>query len=313
MNNIHEYAYLGKDFCKTEDAKISVMTHAFLYGTAVFEGIRAYWNKDKEKIYLLQAIPHLKRLENSCKLLRMNPYYNHSDMLDIIIKLIQKNQPKQDSYIRPSWFKSCLRIGPSLVSPNGAQDEDSFVVTTLNLGDYVSTTEGLKVQVSSWRRLSDNAIPPRAKINGSYANTAIAKANAALSGFDDSIFLTEDGMVSEGSAMNLFLIKDKQLITPAHTDNILEGITRNFIIQIAKEELGLEVVTRRVSRTELYTADEAFFCGTGAQIAAIGYIDHYQIGSGKLGEITKEIQDFHHQVCIGESSKYTDQVTEVSY
>ena len=166
-----------------EDAKISVMTHAFLYGTAVFEGIRAYHNPDNGKLYLLHARPHLERLLNSCKILRMNPYFTVDEMLDITIKLLKKNAPSSDTYIRPSWFKATERIGPNLVGPT--DDEDKFVVTTLSLGEYLDLDKGLSVQVSNWRRLSDNAIPARAKVNGSYVNTALSKSTAHLAGFDD--------------------------------------------------------------------------------------------------------------------------------
>jgi branched-chain amino acid aminotransferase len=310
--SIHKHAFLGKDYVDIADAKISVMTHAFLYGTAVFEGIRGYYDEKKDCVYLLQARPHLKRILNSCKIMRMQPYYNVDEMLNIIKQLVLRNQPKNDFYIRPSWFKSALRIGPSLYSPQ-AQDDDSFVVTCLDLGDYLDTTKGLSVQVSSWRRLSDNAIPPRAKVNGSYVNTALAKASSQFAGYDDSIFLTEEGNVSEGSAMNLFIVRDGQLITSASTDNILEGITRNFVIKLAKEELNLNVQTRNIDRTELYLAEEAFFAGTGAQIAAIGAIDDYKIGDGSMGAITKQIQSLHHQVTHGQLDKYASEIETISY
>ncbi len=311
---IHGYAFLEKDFVKFEDAKISVMTHAFLYGTAVFEGIRAYWNPEKKTLNLLQARPHLERLMNSCKVLRMNPYYNVDEMLERIIELMRKNKPETDAYIRPSWFKSSLRIGPSLLGKAAENEEDeSFVITSLDLGNYLDVTKGLRVQVSSWRRVSDNALPPRAKINGSYVNTALAKANSTLAGYDDSIFLTEEGYVSEGSAMNLFLVRGEKLITPLGSDNILEGITRAFVIRLAKEELGLEVETRQINRTELYTSDEAFFAGTGAQIAPIGSIDDYVLGNGKCGPITEKLQGIHKSVCLGENEKYADQLTQICW
>lgn len=306
---IHEHAFLGKDFLKFADAKISIMTHAFMYGTAVFEGIRAYYNAEKEAIYILHMQEHLERLLQSCKILRLNPYYSVAEMSEIVTKLIKLNKPKTDAYIRPSWFKSCLRIGPNVIGPEG--EEDSFVVSSLDLGDYLDTNRGLSVQVSSWRRISDNAIPARAKINGSYVNTALSKATAHLAGFDDSIYLTEEGHVSEGSAMNLFIIRNNKLITSDVTDNILEGITRRFVMQLAKEEFGLEVESRLIDRTELYIADEAFFCGTGAQIAAIGSIDHYKIGDGKPGKITKELQKLYTDICKGKIEKYNNVLVEV--
>lgn len=305
---IHEYAFLGKDFLKYQDAKIGVMTHAFMYGTAVFEGVRAYYSQEKDSLYLLHLEEHLERLLQSCKVLRLKPYYNVTEMKNIVIELLKKNKPKCDAYLRPSWFKACERIGPSVIC---GEDEDSFVLTSIDLGDYLDTTKGISVQVSSWRRISDNAIPPRAKINGSYVNTALAKANALLDGYDDAIYLTESGNVAEGSAMNLFIVRKGKLITPRISDNILEGITRNFINQLALDELGLEVEARAIDRSELYIADEAFFCGTGAQIVPIGSIDHYQIGSGKTGTITKRLQDLYNDIVRGKVKKYHDCLIEV--
>jgi branched-chain amino acid aminotransferase len=307
--NIHEYAFLGKEFCKFADAKISVMTHAFMYGTAVFEGIRAYYNKEEDKLYALHVREHIERLAQSCKIMRIKPYYNIDEMSNLVIELLRKNKPKTDSYIRPSWFKSAIRIGPSLISPN--DNEDSFVITSLDLGDYLDTNKGLAVQVSNWRRLSDNAIPARAKVNGSYVNTALSKATAVLSGYDDAIYLTEDGDVSEGSAMNLYIVRKGKLITSNVTDNILEGITRSFVAKIAQEELGLEVETRTIDRTELYVAEEAFFCGTGAQISPIGSIDHYQLGDGKPGPITTKLQKLYTDICKGKVANYKKYLTEV--
>lgn len=321
---IHEYAFLGKDYVKFEDAKISVMTHAFMYGTAVFEGIRAYWNDKEQKLYALHVREHLERIVRSCKIMRIDPYYSVDEMVDIVIGLLKRNAPKQDCYIRPSWFKSSLRIGPNLVAgipgakANDAHnpavdDDDSFVVTTLDLGNYVSTDKGLSVQVSAWRRVSDNAIPARAKVNGAYVNTALAKSDAYIKGFDEAIFLTEEGHVSEGSAMNLFIIRDGKLITSGVTENILEGITRQTIIKIAKEELGIETEVRTIDRTELYIADEAFFCGTGAQVAPISKIDNYELGNGGIGPIAKKLQALYFDICYGRNSKYKDMLTEIDY
>jgi len=309
---LQELAFFRKEYVNFADAKISVMTHAFLYGTAVFEGIRAYYNKDNGKIYALHVKEHLERLLNSCKIMRMQPYLSVQEMTDILVELLKKNKPTTDTYIRPSWFKDSIRIGPSLVSPSG-EAEDSFVMTAINLGDYLDTQKGLSVTVSSWRRLSDNAIPARAKVNGSYVNTALAKADAILTGYDDSIFLDEAGHVSEGSAMNLFIVRNGRLVTPQITDNILEGITRKFIVDLAQNELGIKVEQRAIDRTELYIADEAFFCGTGAQIAAIGSIDKYTLGDGKPGPITTKLQELYTNICRGKLDKYKDVLIEVSY
>ncbi len=301
---IHEYAFLDRDFIKFEDAKISIMTHAFLYGTAVFEGIRAYWNPEHKTLYALLVRAHLERIVRSCKVMRIEPYYSVDEMEQIVLKLIEMNKATCDIYIRPSWFKSALRIGPSLIATNKDANEDSFVVSSLDLGDYVSTDKGLSVMVSNWRRISDNAIPARSKINGSYVNTALSKSTASLAGFDDAIFLTEEGKVSEGSAMNLFIIRNQELITSATTENILEGITRSLVMQIAEEDLGLKVISRPIDRSELYLADEAFFVGTGAQVAPITQIDHYDIGNGKIGPISRQLQQHYFDICHGNNPKY---------
>ena len=309
--SIHKKAFLGKDFVDFQDAKISVMSHGFMYGTAVFEGIRAYWNPEKQKLYALHVREHLERLLKSCKILRLKPYYNVDQMTEKVVQLLKLNQPKCDAYIRPSWFKSCLRIGPCVIG--SADEEDCFTITSIDLGDYLNTSKGISVQVSSWRRLSDNAIPARGKINGSYVNTALSKANAVLAGYDDSIFLTEEGHVAEGSAMNLFIIRDGKLITSGVTENILEGITRKFIIEIARAELGLETEVRAIDRSELYIADEAFFCGTGAQIVPIGSIDNYELSNTRPGNITIKLQKIYNDICRAKIDKYNHVLTEINY
>lgn len=309
---IQPYAYFEGQIVKSEDAKINVMTHAFLYGTAVFEGIRAYWNEEKKKIYLLKAKEHYERLLRSCKILRMKPDLSVQEMLDITIELIKKNAPTSDTYIRPCWYKSSYRIGPGLIAkdPKEFPNEDKFLISAIDLGDYLDTEKGLSVNVSNWRRLSDNAIPARAKVSGSYVNTALAKASSSIAGYDDSIFLTEAGKVSEGSAMNLFIIRDGRLVTSGITENILEGITRDMVISIARDE-GIETEIRQIDRTELYIADEAFFVGTGAQIAPIGKVDDYEIGNTKAGSITKKLQKLYFDVVRGNNPNYADALIEI--
>lgn len=310
--DLHEYAYFEGDFVKAEEAKINVMTHAFMYGTSVFEGIRAYWCPKKEKLYLLKAKEHFERLISSCKILRIKPTMNLEQMIDTTIALLKKNRPESDTYIRPVCYKSALRIGPTLLNASSSEKDDEFLITTIGLGDYVDTSKGLSVCISNWRRLSDNAIPARAKVGGSYVNTAMAKSDASLAGFDEAIFLTETGKVAEGSAMNLFIVRNGQLITPAITENILEGITRKTIAEIA-QDLGIEVVSRQVDRTELYVADEAFFVGTGAQVAPIVKIDNYPVSDAKPGPITNQLKDKYFSICRGDEPKYKDAILEIDY
>jgi branched-chain amino acid aminotransferase len=299
--NILEYCYFRDQIIPFANAQISIMNHSFMYGSAVFEGIRAYYNQDDKALYLLHAQEHLQRILNSAKILRLQANKSVQEMIDIVVEVLKKNAPQQDTYIRPSWFKDTIRIGPSVYCED---DQDSFVVSCITLGDYVDTKKGLNVRTSSWRRLADTAIPARAKVNGSYVNTGLAKAEAILSGYDDAIFLNDDGHVAEGSAMNLFMVTNGTLVSSMGSENILEGITRNFITTIALEELGLQVVYRSIDRTELYTADELFFCGTGAQVAPVTNVDNYVIADAKPGAITTKIQDLYSQICHGKIDKY---------
>lgn len=294
-----EYVFMDGKYIEKEKATLPIMTHAFLYGTAVFEGIRAYYNPEEKQLYAFRVEEHYERLMNSGKIMRMKSPHTLDEYCDITKKLLQKNNYKQDTYIRPNIFKSAQQIGPGLYN-----NPDSFLLFTLTMGDYIDVSKGLKVCVSSWRRNSDNAIPPRAKVAGGYANTALIKTDAHLAGFDDAIVLSEDGTVTEGSAMNLFLVQNGKLVTTNTTDDILVGITRNTVIQIAKEVMGLEVEERVIDRTELYISDEAFYCGTGAQISPIVSIDNYNLGDGTVGPIAAELQKLYFDVVKGRVPKY---------
>jgi branched-chain amino acid aminotransferase len=224
----------------------------------------------------------------------------------VLVTLIEKNAPKTDTYIRPTVFKDAEVIGPSLL-----KGEDGFSIFTAPLGAYVDIEKGLHVTVSNWRRLGDNAIPPRAKAGGAYMNTALIVSEARRSGFDDAIVLTNEGHVSEGSAMNFFMVRNGVLITPAITEDILEGVTRNTLIQLAQEQFGLTVQERQVDRTELYIADEAFYCGTGAQVAPITKIDHRPVGDGQIGAITAKLQSLYFDVVKNRLPQYADWCTVV--
>ncbi|HEY9885967.1 MAG TPA: branched-chain amino acid transaminase [Vampirovibrionales bacterium] len=298
--------YFEGKFVNKDEAKISIATHAFLYGTSVFEGIRAYWNEEKQKISIFRPLGHFERLHRSAKLLRMQLEQSPEELVELCIELIKKNKPTQDVYIRPIAYKAGIRIGPSLLN-----NPTEFCMFAVPMGDYIDTTKGISVTVSNWRRVEDNAIPPRAKIAGSYVNTALAKTDALLSNFADAIVLDESGHVSEGSAMNLFLIRDGKLITPPCSSNILEGITKHTLIELAQEAMGLDVEQRIIDRTELYICDEIFFCGTGAQVSPITSIDHYQIGNGQVGETTKKLRDLYFDIVRSKIPKYSKWCYEV--
>jgi branched-chain amino acid aminotransferase len=225
---------------------------------------------------------------------------------DITLELLRKNQHREDTYIRPIAYVSSEGLGPKLIGY-----ETGFAIYTLPLGDYIDTSTGIKVGVSSWRRISDNTIPARCKVTGGYVNSALAKTEAMEQGFDEAIFLTQDGLIAEGSAENIFLIRDGKLITPDPSSDILEGITREVLIELCREELGLEVIERPVGRSELYLCDEAFLCGTGAQVAPIIEVDRRPLSGGKMGPLTAKIQQLYFQVVKGEHEKYLNWCTPV--
>jgi len=306
QNTSFPYAYFQKEIIKTEDAKVSIMTNALQYGTGVFGGMRGYLNKEKGFISIFRMEDHYKRFLQSLKIIGVKFEYSHKDLMKITMDLIKKNNPQTDTYFRPFAYAGTLNITPNLT-----RDEPlDFALYMIPLGDYLPTDKGVTAMVSSWRRVSDNAIPSRVKASGSYMNSALAKKEAMTYGYDDAIFLTENGHVAEGSAMNIFIVRDGVLITPPKTDDILEGITRRTVIQLA-QDAGYEVEERSIDRTELYIADEAFFCGTGAQVAWISEIDTRQIGDGTRGKIAGTLQDLFFSVVRGNEKKYERWCTKI--
>lgn len=300
------HAFLRGEFVPLEDANISIMTHGFLYGTAVFEGIRAYWSKDDNQLYIFRAKEHYERMANSCRIMRMERKYSVDEKVELTRKLLEMNGKKNDAYLRPVVYKSSKVVGVKLTGL-----EDDFLIFATDMGNYLEVNKGLRVRVTSWKHVSDNSIPMRCKVNGAYANAALIKTEALDDGYDEAIVLTDDGHVSEGSAENVFLVRNGVLVTPPETDDILPGITRDTVITLAREELGLPVEIRRIDRTELYIAEEAFFCGTGAQIAPIAEIDHRPIGDGSVGPITQKIQELYFRVVRGQVAAYKKWCTPV--
>lgn len=288
-------------FLPAEQGVISVRTHAFAYGTGCFEGIRGYWNADEQQVYLFRVREHYERLLRSCKILSFSLPYSIDQFVEISVELIRRNEQKQDVYLRPVAYVSDSVIGVKLHDMHY-----DFLLTSEPQGDYVDLA-GLKCNVSSWRRIDDNALPARAKICGAYVNSAFAKTEALQNGYDEAIMLTNEGHVSEGSAENIFLIINGELITPAPSENILMGITRDTVIELARRELGLVTRERQIDRTELYNADEVFLCGTGAQIAPVVEIDRRPVGNGQVGPLSGELQKIYFDVVRGKRSAYTKQ------
>ena len=290
-----------------EEAQVNVMTHALHYGTAVFEGIRGNWNSVEEKLYVFRMEEHYERLLQGCSMLMLNIPYTASDLCQITIDLLRQCDYKQDLYIRPLAYKS-----EELVANLKLQEIDSdFTLIMVPFGDYLDSDGALKCCTSSWRRVDDTNVPPRLKISGTYVNGILAKTEATLAGFDEAIMLTQDGYVSEGSGENLFMINDGAIFTPPVSDNNLTGITRDSAIEIANQTLGIEVIERRIRRSELYFADEVFLTGTAAHIQAVGYLDNRTIGSGESGPITSKINAVYQEAIRGNHVDFKDWCTGI--
>lgn len=299
------WAFLDGEFLPIADARISVMTHAFNYGTGCFEGIRGYWNALHEQLYVLHLREHFARLHRSCKIMRIRLPYSVDELAAITLEVLRRCGYREDAYLRPVAFKSSEIIGVRLHDL-----EDSFTLFAIPFGTYIDIDRGISCGVSSWRRTDDNAIPARSKITGAYVNAALAKTEANEAGFDEAIVLNPDGHVSEGSAENLFMVRDGVLVTPPGTDNILEGIVRQSIIRIA-EDLGIPVQIRPIDRTELYIADEVFLCGTGAQISPVASIDRRLVASGAIGATTTRIREVYFSAVRADYERYRDWLTPV--
>lgn len=296
---VPNFAYFKGKIVPYSEAKVGVATHALNYGTGVFAGVRAYWNSEEEQLYIFRPYDHFKRFLNSAKLLRMELGVDHKQLTEITVELLRKENHRRDVYIRPLAYKADEMIGVRL---HDLMDE--FTIFSLPFDRYVKNDENAHVTFSSWRRIDDNMIPARGKISGAYVNSAMSKTDASLAGFDEALVLNQDGHISEGSAMNFFMLRDGKLVTTPITANILEGITRRTVMQIAREELGIEVVERQIDRTEVYLADELMLTGTAAQVTVITKVDHRLIGDGKMGPVASKLRELFQDVVRGKIEKY---------
>jgi branched-chain amino acid aminotransferase len=300
-----EYSFFEGRIVPFAEAKISVGTHAVQYGTGAFAGIRGYLDDDGETINIFRLPEHATRLLNSAKLLRASLPFDRDSLAATVVSLVERNAPGEDVYIRPFVYKSSVQLTPRL---RGLDDE--LAIYMLSLGDYLDTAAGVKAAVSSWVRVSDNAIPGRGKLSGSYINSALAKDEAEEKGADEAILLDAAGHVAEGSGCNLFLVRDGVLTTTPITGDILEGITRRSFLQFAADE-GIPTEQREIDRSELYLAEEAFFCGTGVQVAPIATIDGRPVGDGTPGAITLRLHDLFFDTVRGRSDRYGHFLTPV--
>jgi len=290
--------YLNGKFLPEPEARLPLLTHALHYGTGVFEGIRAYHDSETGDLMIFRAEDHFRRMLSNVKFLKITVPHSAEELTRIAVELIRRNGFTTDVYIRPLAFKSAAKVGVVL------GPDDSFAMMCVPMGKYLDTHKGLHCGVSSWRRLQDNAIPCRGKICGAYVNSALAAQEARDRGFDEGIFLNETGHVAEGSAMNIFLVRGSTLVTPDVSQGILEGITRDTVITLARDEFGMVTQERIVDRTELYVADEVFLCGTAAEVAPVTRIDGRAVGEGVPGPVTLRLQKAYERAARGRLLRY---------
>ncbi len=304
--DLSKHAFFEGKIVPLADAKINIATHGFLYGTAVFAGMRAYWNEEKKSLFVFRPYDHFRRLLHSTRMMAMQTSYDEESLIQLTLDVLRMDNWRQDVYMRPTFYKSDMGIGVRLHDL-----KDEFCLFTMAFEKYVKNDTNAHVTVSSWRRIDDNMIPARGKVAGAYANSALIKTDANRAGFDEALVLDQNGHVSEGSAMNIFMVRDGVMITPPVTDNILEGITRRTVIELARNELGLQVVERSIDRTEVFVCEEFFMTGTAAEIIAVTKIDNRPVGVGVMGPITTKIRGLYYDVIRARNPKYEHWNVEV--
>lgn len=297
--DLSKHAFFEGKIVPLSEAKINIAVHGFMYGTTVFSGMRAYWSEEQKRLFVFRPCEHFHRLLDSAKIMSMSIPYDEKALIDLTLELLRADDWREDVYLRPTIYKADFGVGVRL---HNLRDDFSMFVTAFD--KYLSNDSNAHLTFSSWRRVDDNVIPARGKISGAYANSALIKTDANRAGFDEAIVLDQDGHVSEGSAMNFFMVRDGKLVTPSPMDNILEGITRRSVIELAREELGIEVVERSIDRSEVFLAEEVFMTGTAAQIVVATKVDHRPIGDGKMGPITSKLRSLFDEVVHAKHPKY---------
>lgn len=291
--------YFRGEYLPLHEARVGIMTHALHYGTGVFEGIRGYWNDAEQQIFLVRPREHYERWKQNCGILRIDVPESAEQLCQITVELARRNSFRTDIYIRPLAYKCAERVGVR------TDDQDAFALVAVPFGAYLPD-KGLHAGVSSWRRIEDNAIPARGKICGAYVNSVLASDDARRAGFDEALLLNESGHVAEGATCNLFMVRKGRLITPSITENVLEGITRDSVIDLARHHLGLEVVERPIDRSELYLCDELFLTGTAVGIGPVVRVDHRPVRNAEIGPITSEMRRVYFDAVRGNMPKYRE-------
>jgi branched-chain amino acid aminotransferase len=299
------YVFYNGRIVNENEVSISIRSKLVNYGLGCFEGIRAYWDEESQQLYGFKLREHYERLLQSCKALYIDIPYTVSELCDYTVELLKANNYKTTMYIRPLAYKGSEALNPTLLD-----DDNRLLIYCQPLGNF-SGKEELRVAVSSWQRIRDNMLPPRTKATAAYLNSALASLEALRNGYDEALFLTDSGNVCEGPGENLFMVKKGKLLTPPPSDNILEGITRETIMTLAREELGMEVVERSISRTELYSAQEVFFSGTAMEVTSIVEVDRRIIGTGKQGDVCKKLKNLFFEITAGKNPKYLEYCTPV--
>jgi branched-chain amino acid aminotransferase len=293
-------AFLRDSFVPFSDANVSIASSPVLYGLSIYTVFNLTWNDKEKKLYVFRLEDHFKRLIASAKIMDFNSFaktWTYEKFEKMVFELIAKNNIKEDALVRVSVFVDALIAGTKIHDlPN------SVSAYIYPMGEFLPRT-GANVCVSSWKRNADNAIPSRAKVNGSYVNASLMKNEAILNGYDDAIALNNDGYVTEFTAANIFIIRNGVLITPSANFDLLEGITRDTIMTMARD-MKIEVVERPVARSELYIADEVLICGSSARITPVLSIDKRVVGNGKIGKITSSLMKRYEEVQKGQVAEY---------
>jgi branched-chain amino acid aminotransferase len=285
--------YLDGRFVDDDDATVNVRSRGLNYGLGCFGGIRGYLADDGHQVFVFRLDDHVRRLNASAKLILLRLPVSEPEAKELIIETLRRNNVHHPVYVRPMVFSNSVQLAPVL-----REEDSSFTIYTMPLKRYIDK-ESISVCVSSWRRVSDNAIPARAKPTGIYLNSALARREAFDNGFDEALFLTERGYVSEGSAEHIFIVREGVLYSPPSTEDNLDGITRRTLITLATEDLGLKFVERPISRSELYVSDEILLCGTGAEVMPVNAVDRRKIGEGNVGPLTRQLKAHFNDVVHG--------------